>query len=157
MVALSPPNTPSRKLSEPRPFALPSIASFNNATPFILECSLLHSPLRTHTLLYMLFPLLVVDLPPMLYVLSPLLYSCSYLRSSSGGLRSWSPSHTTSPQYQVTGRYLLNAGGIVLLFDIIVYVCILGVTEHWYRYIVRKGNDRARAVSGSGQVLRRNV
>jgi len=67
-VALSPPNASSRKSSKPRPFTLPSLVFFNIATSYILECSLLYSPLHICTLLYLLFPLLLVNLPPMLYV-----------------------------------------------------------------------------------------
>jgi len=47
------------------PNAFPNIATF-----FILEHSLLHSPLRMRTLLHLLFPLLVVNLLPMLCLAS---------------------------------------------------------------------------------------
>ena len=53
MVTLSPPN------------ALLNIATFS-----ILKHSLLHSPLRTHTLLHLLFPLLVVNVFSMLCLVS---------------------------------------------------------------------------------------
>ena len=67
MVVLSPPNLLPRKPSEPRSLTLPSLAFFNIATSYIIECSLLYSPLRTRTLLSrLLFPLLIVNLPPML-------------------------------------------------------------------------------------------
>jgi len=62
LAALSSPNSSSRKSSDPRPFTLPSLAFFNIVIAFILKCSLLYSHLRTRTLLYLLFPLLVVDL-----------------------------------------------------------------------------------------------
>jgi len=78
-VALNSSNSSSRKSLTPRPFNLPSLAFLNIATRFILEYSLLYSPLRALTLLYLQFPLLVVDLLPMSYIPSPLLYSCTYL------------------------------------------------------------------------------
>jgi len=41
---------------------------------FILECPLLYSPLRIHTLLYLLFPLLVVDLTLILCLVSLVIF-----------------------------------------------------------------------------------
>ena len=49
----------------------PFLAFFDTATSSIFEWSPLYSPLRTRTLLYLLFKLLAMDLPPMLYVSSP--------------------------------------------------------------------------------------
>ena len=60
------------KSPTPRPFDLPSLAFLNIATLFILEYSLLYSPLRTLTLLYLQFSLLAVDLLPVSYIPSPL-------------------------------------------------------------------------------------
>ena len=76
IVASSPPNPPSGKFSEPRPFILPSLVFFNIANSFIFECSLLYPPLCIHTFLYLLSSLLVVALPSMLCLVSLVTLVC---------------------------------------------------------------------------------
>ena len=48
VVAPSPPNLSSGKLSEPRPLIVPSFVFFDIANSFIFEYSPLYSPVRAH-------------------------------------------------------------------------------------------------------------